>query len=149
MMKTLLIAGASAALASLSVIAAPAIAAEAATEATPETTQAASQSGTWAKVTSNTKGTWTIYSEGDKTFVALSDDFKTRGAPDLKLFLSPKAAGDLNGRNATDGAVLISKLASNRGAQVYELPAGVDLASYATLIIHCEQFAKLWSTAAL
>jgi hypothetical protein len=106
-------------------------------------------SGQWTKKSFKSSGTWEIYAEGGKTFVKLSSDFRTRNAPDLKIFLSPQAARDTNGRNATNGAVLISPLSSNSGEQVYEIPEGVDLAAYKSILIHCEQFSKLWSAADL
>lgn len=117
-----------------------------------EAAQTASEtlySGVWTKKTSKSSGNWSIVKEGDKTFVKLSDDFKTRKAPDLKLFLSPFSAAEANGKNATEGAVLIAPLSSNAGAQTYEIPAGVNLAAYKSILIHCEGFAKLWSASNL
>ena len=40
----------------------------------------------------------------------------------------------------------IAKLKSNKGSQRYKLPAGTDPSDYKTVIIHCEQYSKLWST---
>ena len=106
-------------------------------------------SGTWTKKSQKSAGNWSIYREGDTTYLKLSADFKTRGAPDLKLFLSPQAASAANGKNATNGAVLIAPLQSNKGEQVYTIPAGVDLANFSSVLIHCEQYSKLWSAADL
>lgn len=106
-------------------------------------------SGTWTKKSFKSSGTWEIFSEEGKTFVKLSDDFRTRNAPDLKIFLSPQAASEATGRNATDGAVLVSALDSNSGGQVYEIPEGVNLDDFQSILIHCEQFSKLWSAADL
>ena len=105
--------------------------------------------GTWTKKSFKAAGEWTIYSENGKTYVKLSSDFRTRNAPDLKIFLSPRAASQTNGKNATDGSVLISQLSSNSGEQVYEIPASVNLADYRSILIHCEQYSKLWSAANL
>ena len=123
--------------------------AHAAEESASATSQNVSFKGEWTKKSFRSSGEWTIYTEGEKTFVKLSSDFKTRNAPDLKLFLSPHEASTRNGRNATDGAVLIAPLASNSGEQVYEIPASVDLASFKTIMIHCQKFSKLWSVATL
>lgn len=106
-------------------------------------------SGSWTKKSFKSSGTWEIYAEGDKTFVKLSADFRTRNAPDLKIFLSPLAAKETNGRNATNGSVLIAPLTSNAGEQVYEIPASVNLADFKSILIHCEQYSKLWSAADL
>ena len=106
-------------------------------------------SGTWAKKSYSASGTWKIVRNGDHHYLELDSRFKTRGAPDLKLFLSKKSASQLSGRNATSGAVRIAKLKSKSGAQRYRLPTNLDLADYRTVIIHCEQYSKLWSTGTL
>ncbi|MEL6365864.1 MAG: DM13 domain-containing protein [Pseudomonadota bacterium] len=104
--------------------------------------------GAWEKKSFNASGTWTVEQDGDTLTVTLSDDFRTRRAPDLKLFFSPLSVGALDGDNATDGSVLIAELDSNRGGQTYTI-SGVDLSDYQTIIIHCEAYSKLWSAAAL
>ncbi len=106
-------------------------------------------SGVWSKKSFKSSGDWSIVKEGDRMLIKLSDDFKTRKAPDLKIFLSPLAAADANGKNATNGSMLIAPLSSNKGAQTYEIPAGVDLADYKSILIHCEAYSKLWSAADL
>lgn len=106
-------------------------------------------SGEWTKKSFKTSGTWEIFTEGDKTFVKLSDDFRTRNAPDLKIFLSPQAASDATDKNSTDGAVLVAPLSSNQGGQVYEIPDGVDVSAFQSILIHCEAYSKLWSAADL
>jgi len=106
--------------------------------------------GVWTKKSFKSAGSWSIVSDDSgKLFVKLSDDFKTRNAPDLKIFLSPQAAADTTGRNATDGALLISPLESNRGAQIYEIPEGTDLDSFSSILIHCQAYSKLWSASDL
>ena len=106
-------------------------------------------SGQWMKKSFKSSGTWEIYQEDGKTFVKLSSDFRTRNAPDLKIFLSPRAANQANGKNATDGSFRIAELTSNAGEQIYEIPASVNLADYKSILIHCEQYSKLWSASDL
>ncbi|MEM8739007.1 MAG: DM13 domain-containing protein [Planctomycetota bacterium] len=106
-------------------------------------------SGTWTKKSFSVKGTWSLVQDGDTVTVQLDRKFKTKKAPDLKLFLSPKPLNELNGKNATAGSLRIAELKSHKGAQSYTLPAGTDLADYETIIIHCEQYSKLWSGASL
>ncbi len=106
-------------------------------------------SGEWTKKAFNSSGIWEIYAENGTTFVKLSSEFKTRKAPDLKIFLSPLTAADTTGKNATDGSLLIAPLTSNQGEQVYEIPERVDLAAYKSIILHCEDYSKLWSAADL
>ena len=106
-------------------------------------------SGTWTKKKRTSKGTWSITREGGELFVKLDDDFSTRNAPDLKIFLSPLSAAEAANANATDGALLISLLSSNKGAQSYMIPSGTDLANYRSILIHCEDYTILWSAADL
>ena len=105
--------------------------------------------GVWRKKFARSAGEWSIVERGGKRFVVLSDDFKTRGAPDLKIFLSPTSAADATGDNATSGSLLVAELAARRGGQTYELPAGADLGAYRSILIHCEAYSKLWSAADL
>ena len=85
---------------------------------------------------------------GAETEIALSErDFKTKKAPDLKLFLSSRELSSVDGTNATSRAVLIAKLSSVRGAQRYAIPSGVDLDEHSTLLLHCEKYEKLWGGA--
>lgn len=106
-------------------------------------------SGSWSKKTYAAGGNWTLFSENGVTTVSLDSGFTTRKAPDLKIFLSPLSPGELSGRNATQGSLLISPLKSNSGAQSYTVPAGTDLSRYKTILIHCEAFSKLWSVSGI
>jgi len=101
-------------------------------------------SGTWSKKSFNINGGWSITERNGAQVLQLDSGFRTKSAPDLKLFLSTRSLTELNGRNATSGAILISPLQSNSGAQEYVIPAGVDLSQFQTLIIHCEAYSKLW-----
>ena len=105
--------------------------------------------GTFTEQKKKIKGTWSVVEKDDGVYVVLSDDFKTRRAPDLKIFLSTKAAGDITGKNATDGSALVAELTSAKGGQSYKLPAGVTVDDYASIVIHCEQYSVLWGAANL
>lgn len=101
--------------------------------------------GSWSKKSQSIAGSWSITGN----ILTLSDDFKTRSAPDLKIFLSSTPLAQLNGRNATNNSLFISALQSASGAQQYQLPQGLDLSQFKSIIIHCEQYAKLWGGSAL
>lgn len=103
----------------------------------------------WRKKSYSVAGKWSLSSENGVMRVNLDSQFSTRRAPDLKIFLSPLSPDELTGRNATQGALLISPLQSNRGAQSYTVPAGTNLSRYKTILIHCEAFSKLWSVSGL
>lgn len=105
--------------------------------------------GSWSDKEYSASGTWSIYEKDGKTYVTLSDDFRTQNAPDLKIFLSPNTPDAVNSKNATNGSVLVAELDSNRGGQTYEIPAGTDLSEYKSIVIHCERFSKLWTAAPL
>lgn len=105
--------------------------------------------GTWTAKGFEVDGTWKIVRDGGKTWVVLDQAFNTKSAPDLKIFLSPNPAAGLDNRNATQGSQLVAELSSNRGAQRYEVPAGVDLQRFRSILIHCEKYTKLWAAADL
>jgi hypothetical protein len=105
--------------------------------------------GTWTKKGFDIAGNWSVVEDGGRHFVVLDETFRTKNAPDLKIFLSPKPLGELDNRNATEGAVLVGQLTSSSGAQRLAVPAGTDPSRFATLVLHCEQYSKLWGGAAL
>ncbi len=105
--------------------------------------------GTWTKRYQKIKGNWSIVETSEGRFLELDDQFKTRNAPDLKLFLSPRAAADVTPENATSGSLLVAPLRKPKGAQRYALPAELDLDAFSTLVLHCEQYTKLWGVSPL
>lgn len=111
-------------------------------------TPAFGQSGKWTKKANSISGTWSITEQKGKKVLVLKG-FKTATAPDLKIFLSPKAGSSISSRTATQGAVMVAKLRSSKGDQTYTIPAGVDLSKYKTVLIHCEKYSKLWGTGKL
>ena len=96
------------------------------------------------------EGDWQIESVGDETRIVFAENFSAKKAPDLKVFLSRRDFGDINGRNAADSeAVLIAPLSSFEGQMSFVVPDGVDLNDFASLIVHCEAYSKLWGGSAL
>ena len=105
-------------------------------------------SGTWQKKAYSSAGTWSIETEGEKTYLKIKN-LKTKSGPDLKLFLSPLSTSKVKGSNATKGSLKISSLPSPKGTHKIALPKGTDLSKYKSVIIHCEKFSKLWSAGQL
>lgn len=103
----------------------------------------------WTKKSFDVQGSWTLIEEDGVRFLVLSEDFKTKNAPDLKLFLSKRTVTDANNRNATQNAVLIAELRNNKGGQRYRLPADLDVDAFSSLLLHCERYSKLWAAAPL
>ena len=110
-----------------------------ATAATAEVT-----SGTWIKKSKAIKGGWSIEKRGDQHVISFNDKFKTKGGPDLKVFLSPQSIDQVTGGNATDGAELVAVLKSTKGSQEYVIPSNIDVSSFNSLLIHCEAYSVLW-----
>ena len=100
-------------------------------------------SGDWDIQKKRISGTWSIVEKDDGRYVVLSDDFKTRRAPDLKIFLSMHAAKDVTKRNATAGT-FVGELKSAKGGQSLRIPEGVNLEDFSSLVLHCEQYTVLW-----
>jgi len=114
---------------------------------TAAATQLASQA--FFKKKYRIKGTWSIVERDGTQYIKFSDDFKTKNGPDLKIFLSPKSAEAVNGKNAVDGALNLGVLKSNKGGQEYAIPAGTDLSVFSTVLVHCEAYSILWGGGAL
>lgn len=107
------------------------------------------QSGSFEKSSFNIKGDWEIVKENGQTIFRVSEDFKTKNGPDLKLFLSPNSVDTATGATATQNAVRLGALKSNKGGQDYIIPANIDLSQFNSILIHCEAFSKLWGGANL
>ncbi len=90
------------------------------------------------------EGTVAIDVVDNQTRITLSDDFKTKNGPDLKVFLTKKPVADLNGDEVVPEGLKLGVLKSNKGGQTYIIPADVDLSEYESIVIHCEAFTVLW-----
>ena len=87
------------------------------------------------------EGRATIYSLPDGSNVLRFEDFRVTNGPDLHVLVSP----DGTVGSATD----LGQLKGNVGNQNYELPADLDPASLTTVIIYCDPFRVIFSTADL
>jgi len=100
----------------------------------------------WTDKVYSVEGKWTIQEDAGTFYFELGSDFMTLAGPDLKLYLSPKAIQDISDREAIDknGGVMVAGLKSNKGAQKYSLPTGIELSSYKSLVIFCPKFSVVW-----
>jgi hypothetical protein len=76
----------------------------------------------------------------------------TSDGPDLRVWLSdqPVKAGTAGWRVFDDGRwVELGELKGNKGNQVYDIPAGTDLATLRSVSIWCKRFAVSFGAAAL
>ncbi len=81
--------------------------------------------------------------------IFLEEDFVVGPGPKYHVYLVPTADGrsadDVNGTMFID----LGRLRAFEGSQKYAVPAGVDLAAYASVVIWCEQFGVLIAPADL
>lgn len=81
--------------------------------------------------------------------VFLEPDFEVGPGPKYHVYLVPKgnirSSADVNGQMFVD----LGRLRSFKGSQRYEIPAGVNLPDFPSLVIWCEQFGVLISPADL
>lgn len=106
--------------------------------------QAADAEGTWVTEKVKTSGSWTI----DDNQITLTK-LKTKGAPDLKIILSPHTEKELNSKNAMQGALIVALVKDSRGTFTFDLPQGINLNDYKSIGIHCEKYTKLFGKSAL
>ncbi|GAB2986870.1 DM13 domain-containing protein [Saccharothrix stipae] len=72
----------------------------------------------------------------------------TSDGPDLYVYLSDKPA-DSPEEAFGSGFTKLGKLKANRGNQVYDVPAGVDLTAVRSVVIWCERFSEGFGVAPL
>lgn len=81
--------------------------------------------------------------------VYLEEDFEVGPGPAFHVYLVPKEkvrqSSDVEGTMYID----LGKLRAFKGSQNYEIPAGVNLKDFPSLVIWCEQFGVLISPADL
>jgi len=76
--------------------------------------------------------------------LSFNGDFKTKGGPDLKLYLSSKSIAELKSGDVEATSLKLGVLKSNKGAQSYIIPSDINLSEYKSVVIHCEAFSVLW-----
>ncbi|MBX2853426.1 MAG: DM13 domain-containing protein [Rhodobacteraceae bacterium] len=78
-----------------------------------------------------TRGDASIQRIDGEWYVALGENFFFDGAPDPKVAL---------GANGYRSDAILSPLRANNGAQMYKIPASLDVADYDQIWIWCEKF---------
>ena len=89
-------------------------------------------------------GTATIYQQNEDLILRLQE-FSVTNGPDLHVYLSTST-------NPTDDIgdyIDLGELKGNIGDQNYDIPAGTDLSQYQSIIIYCQPFHVVFSTATL
>ena len=81
--------------------------------------------------------------------VFLEPDFEVGPGPKYHVYLVPKANVRQNSDVPDTKFVDLGRLRAFKGSQRYEIPAGVDLRKYQSVVIWCEAFSVLISPADL
>ena len=81
--------------------------------------------------------------EGPDGGVLRFDQYAVRNGPDLHVYLTPDAEGDVR----VDGAVDLGSIKATQGDVNYELPSGLDLASFRAAVIYCQPFRVTFAVA--
>ena len=91
------------------------------------------------------KGSVEVYED----VVFLKDDFEVGPGPAFHVYLVPKEEVRTSADVRDTMYIDLGKLRAFKGSQRYEIPAGVDLANYPSVVIWCRQFSVLISPADL
>jgi hypothetical protein len=114
----------------------------------PPTTQSMPlRVGSFVGLEHGTDGTAQILRVDDAAFLRL-EEFDTSNGPDLYVYLTTNpAAGPEDAFD--DDFVDLGRLKGNVGNQNYELPTGLDLERYTTVVIWCDRFDAAFGAADL
>jgi hypothetical protein len=91
------------------------------------------------------KGRVTVY-EG---LLHLESDFEVGPGPKFHVYLVPEKEVVASTNVARTMFVDLGRLKAFKGSQNFDIPAGVDIAKYGSVVIWCEQFGVLISPATL
>jgi hypothetical protein len=95
------------------------------------------------------QGKATIYTLPDGKRVLRFEEFRVTNGPDLYVYLAGHAAPRDSRQLHAGAAHEVARLKGNAGDQNYELPDGLDLTAFKSVVIYCKQFSVVFSTAAL
>lgn len=104
--------------------------------------------GGFTSLDPDTSGRAIVLDVGGDARVVRLEDLATDNGPDLFVYLSsaPLSAGE---QALDDDVVDLGRLKGNLGSQNYEVPAGVDLDRYRTVVIWCQRFSSGFGAAEL
>jgi hypothetical protein len=119
---------------------------EPATTVTTGTVEVAT--GDFVSLDHRTSGKLRVLDLGNGSRVVRLEGLRTDNGPDLYLYVT---ANPVDGEEGAfdDDVVNLGRLKGNQGDQNYDLPAGVDLADYASVVIWCDRFDSAFGAAPL
>jgi len=119
------------------------------TETAPEIRTIATNNGTLVDHAHRGEGTINAITNGQQTFIRFEDDFAIDNGPDLNVYLVRGSDAEGPAGTFDDDFIDLGDLKGNIGAQNYELPEGVDLGEYDTIVIWCVRFGVAFNAANL
>jgi hypothetical protein len=132
---------------------APSTTAEPGAEAPPATTPPEPvietlAAGSFVSLDHGTSGNATVLGDGSPQRFLRLTDFATDNGPDVNVYLTTTPP---DGEESTfdDDFVDLGDMRGNVGDQNYEIPAGVDLGRYSTVVIWCVRFDSAFGAARL
>jgi hypothetical protein len=123
-----------------------------ATPAPPPAGPVTVSSGTFVSHEHTTTGTARILRLSDGRHQLALENLDTSSGPDVRVWLSagPVIEGTDGWRTAADHPhVELAPIKGNKGDQLYDIPAGVDLSAYPTVALWCVRFGVSFGAAAL
>ena len=94
-------------------------------------------------------GTVNVLTDGNRRFLRFEDDFAIDNGPDLNVYLSRGVDAEGDPGLFDDDFIDLGDLKGNIGSQNYELPEGIDLDEYDTVVIWCVRFGVAFNAANL
>ena len=122
---------------------------EAAAPAVPEIRTIATNNGELVDHAHRGDGTANVITDGNRTFLRFEDDFAIDNGPDLNVYLVRGVDADGPAGEFDDDFIDLGDLKGNIGAQNYEIPEGVDISEYDTVVIWCVRFGVAFNAANL
>lgn len=104
--------------------------------------------GAFVSLDHGTTGRLRVLDLGNGSRVVRLEDLETDNGPDLFLYLTANPVDGAEGA-FDDEFVNLGRLKGNQGDQNYDLPAGIDLARYASVVIWCDRFDSAFGAAPL
>lgn len=108
---------------------------------------AAVRQGMFRSLDHEGSGTAKLLQTGD-AYVVRFEELNVSNGPDLYVYLSP-APSDSKEEAFVAGHLELGKLKGNQGNQNYEVPAGVDVSKYKSVVVWCKRFSSGFAVAPL
>jgi len=97
----------------------------------------------------HTSGTASVIRLADGSRFVRLTEFDTSDGPDVHVILSDQRAGSSNHAVDRGRYLKLGKLKGTRGNQNYPIPAGAELAQFASVVIWCDRFNVTFGSADL